>query len=210
MKIIVFGGTGSIGRLVVEQALERGHEVTVFTRNTASVVEEQKRLTVVEGSVFEIGDVAPAIEGHDAVVVTLGNGSKGAVRSKGTATIVAAMRQVGVRRLIVQSTLGVGDSWENLDFVWKRVMFGFLLRRAYVDHVEQERVTRDSGLDWTIARPAAFVDGPRTGRYLLGFGPRDAKTSLKIARADVADFVVSQLTDNAWLGQTPALAYEAR
>ncbi|PRY69353.1 putative NADH-flavin reductase [Glaciihabitans tibetensis] len=207
MKVIVFGGTGSVGRLVVEQALERGHEVTVFTRNAESVTREQARLTVVEGNVFEIGEVASAIEGHNAVIVTLGNGSKGDVRSKGTASIVAAMHQVGVRRLIVQSTLGVGDSWDNLDFMWKRVMFGFLLRRAYSDHVEQERVTRASGLEWTIARPAAFVDGPRTGQYRLGFGPDDAKTSLKIARADVADFVVSQLTDDAWLGQTPALAY---
>ncbi|MGM7671830.1 NAD(P)-dependent oxidoreductase [Microbacterium sp. A93] len=207
MKVIVFGGTGSIGTLVVGQALEQGHRVTVFTRSATSVDKMQTRLTVVEGNVFEISDVASAIEGHDAVIVTLGDGAKGEVRSRGTATIVAAMQQLGVRRLIVQSTLGVGDSWENLNFMWKRVMFGFLLRKAYADHVEQERVTRDSGLDWTIARPAAFVDGPRTGQYLLGFGPREAESSLKIARADVADFVVSQLTDHAWLGKTPALAY---
>lgn len=207
MKVIVFGGTGSIGRLVVGRALELGHEVTVFTRSAASVTQKQPRLTIVEGDVFKIGDVTPTIEGHDAVIVTLGNGSKGNVRSRGTATIVTAMQQTGVRRLIVQSTLGVGDSWENLNFMWKRVMFGLLLRGAYTDHVEQERVTRASGLDWTIPRPAAFVDGQRTGKYRLGFGPHDAKTSLKIARADVADFVVSQLTDDAWLGQTPALAY---
>jgi putative NADH-flavin reductase len=118
MKVIVFGGTGSVGRLVVEQALERGHEVTVFTRNAESVTREQARLAVVEGNVFEIGEVASAIEGHNAVIVTLGNGSKGDVRSKGTASIVTAMRQVGVRRLIVQSTLGVRDSWDNLDFMW--------------------------------------------------------------------------------------------
>ncbi|MEK8227223.1 NAD(P)H-binding protein [Oerskovia sp. M15] len=110
MKVIVFGGTGSVGSLVVGQALEQGHRVTVFTRRAPSVATMQTRLTVVEGSVFEIDDVASSIEGHDAVIVTLGNGAKGGVRSRGTATIVAAMQQVGVRRLIVQSTLGVGTA----------------------------------------------------------------------------------------------------
>lgn len=111
-----------------------------------------------------------------------------------------------VGRLIVQSTLGVGDSRGNLTFFWKYLMFGALLRKAYADHVEQERLTRASGLDWTIVRPAAFTDGPRTGDYLRGFGP-DERSSVKISRADVAEFVVQQLTDSTWLHRTPAQAY---
>lgn len=208
MKIIVFGGTGSIGRLVVEQAIKQGHDVTVFTRDRAAVEQDHPRLHVAEGDVFDARDVAPVIPGHDAVVVTLGAGRKGGVRARGTAAVIEAMQQTGVRRLIVQSTLGVGDSRENLDFVWKRLMFGLLLRGAYADHVEQEQQTRASGLDWTIVRPGAFTDGPRTGNYRRGFGPRE-KTSLKVARADVAEFVVEQLTDETWLRQAPALAYDS-
>jgi len=205
MKVIVFGGTGSTGRLVVEQAIEQGHDVTVVTRDPAAVEQDSPRLTVEEGDVFDARALTSVVAGHDAVIVTLGAGRKGGVRAKGTAAIIEAMHETGVRRLIVQSTLGVGDSRENLDFVWKRLMFGLLLRAAYADHVEQEQQTRTSGLDWTIVRPGAFTDGPRTGSYRRGFGPHE-KTDLKISRADVAEFVVEQLTDDTWLRQTPALA----
>jgi putative NADH-flavin reductase len=116
------------------------------------------------------------------------------------------MQDTGVRRLIVQSTIGVGDSRANLNFFWKRVMFGLLIRRAYADHIEQEAVVRASGLDWTIVRPGAFTDGPRSGSYRRGFGPAE-RTSLKVSRADIAEFVVQQLSDDTWLRQAPALAY---
>ena len=206
MKVIVFGGTGTIGRLVVEQAAEQGHEVTLLTRNRALVGPPDPRVHVVEGDVFDARAIAPVIAGHDAVVVTLGGGRKGGVRARGTAAIIEAMRATGVRRLVVLSLIGVGDSREQLNFFWKRLMFGLLLRGAYADHVEQERLTRASGLDWTIVRPGSFTDGPRTGSYRRGFGPQE-KTTLKVSRADVAEFVVEQLTDDTWLRQAPSLAY---
>lgn len=206
MKVIVFGGTGTIGRLVVEQAAEQGHEVTLLTRNRALVGTPDPRVHVVEGDVFDARAIAPVIAGHDAVVVTLGGGRKGGVRARGTAAIIEAMRATEVRRLVVLSLIGVGDSREQLNFFWKRLMFGLLLRGAYADHVEQERLTRASGLDWTIVRPGSFTDGPRTGSYRRGFGPQE-KTTLKVSRADVAEFVVEQLTDDTWLRQAPSLAY---
>jgi putative NADH-flavin reductase len=206
MKVIVFGGTGSIGRLVVEQAIEQGAEVTLFTRDRASVRQPDPRVHVVEGNVFDAQALAPVVAGHDAVVITLGGGRNGGVRARGTAAIIEAMRATEARRLVVQSTIGVGDSRAQLNFFWKRLMFGLLLRGAYADHVEQERQTRASGLDWTIVRPGSFTDGPRTGTYRRGFGPQE-KTTLKVSRADVAEFVVEQLTDDTWLRQAPSLAY---
>ena len=206
MKVIVFGGTGTIGRLVVEQAVEQDHEVTLLTRNPSLVGPPDPRVHVVEGDVFDARAIAPVIAGHDAVVVTLGGGRKGGVRARGTAAIIEAMRATGVRRLVVQSLIGVGDSREQLNFFWKRLMFGLLLRGAYADHVEQERLTRASGLEWTIVRPGSFTDGPRTGSYRRGFGPQE-KTSLKVSRADVAEFVVEQLTDDTWLRKAPSQAY---
>ena len=206
MKIVVFGGTGSIGRLVVQQAMEEGHDVTVFTRSRAAIGLDSPRLRAEQGDVTDVPAVARAVAGHDAVVVTLGGGRKGGVRAPGTAAIIEAMRQTGVRRLIVQSTIGVGDSRANLDLFWKYLMFGAVLRGAYADHVEQERVTRESGLDWTIVRPGAFTDGPRTGQYRRGIDAGE-RTALKISRPDVAEFVVEQLTDQTWWRKTPAIAY---
>jgi putative NADH-flavin reductase len=206
MRIAVFGATGSVGRHVIEQALAQGHEVTAFTREGTKIGQRDPRLRVEEGDVTDTSAVSRAVAGQDAVVVVLGDGRRGRIRYAGTKAVVEAMKQTGVRRLICQSTLGVGDSRANLNFLWKNVMFGLLLRAAYADHVRQEAVVRESGLDWTIVRPSAFTDGPRTGSYRHGFGP-ETKSALKISRADVADFLLRQLTDDTYQHRAAAVSY---
>lgn len=206
MKIAVFGATGTVGRLVVEQALREGHEVTAFTRSAASVTQRHDRLRVVEGDVLDANSVRRAVQGQDAVLISLGNGRKGVVRAGGTAAIIDAMNRTGVKRLICQTTLGVGDSRGNLNFLWKYVMFGLLLRPAYADHVRQEEYVLASDLDWTIVRPSAFTDGPATGSYRREFAAGERGLSLKIARADIADFMIEQLTDTTYLRQAPGIS----
>lgn len=204
MRITVFGATGTVGTHVVEQAVRRGHEVTAVTRDAQRV--RTAGVRVVESGLGDRAALRAAVAGQDAVVVVLGAGRKGGVRAAGTAAVIEAMRAEGVTRLVVQSTLGVGDSRGNLNFVWKRLMFGLLLRPAYADHVAQEEQVRASGLDWTVVRPAAFTDGPLTGEYRAGFGP-EVRSSLKVSRADVAHFVLDQLADDTYRHDTPALAY---
>lgn len=207
MRVLIFGSTGSIGRELVKQALEQGYAVTAFARNPAKVDLEHADLTVAQGDVMDPAAVERAVQGHDAVLCSLGAGLKGEVRSEGTRNIIRAMEKAGVRRLICQSTLGVGDSRSNLTAYWKYIMFGLLLRRAYADHVSQETYVRQSRLDWTIVRPAAFTNGKRTGQYRHGFSGTDKSTALKISRADVADFMLKQLVKDTYLHQTPGLSY---
>ncbi len=207
MKLIIFGSTGSIGQQLVNQALMQGHRVTAFARNTSKVDIEHKNLQLKQGDVMDPASLQSAIQGHDAVLVSIGAGRKGTVRSEGTRNIINAMKEVGVSRLICQSTLGVGDSRGNLDALWKYLMFGLLLRPAYADHVQQENHVRQSKLDWTIVRPGAFIDGDRTGQYRHGFPGNDKTTKLKISRSDVADFMLKQLFDNTYLYKTPGLSY---
>ena len=209
MKLLIFGATGSIGRQVVEQALEQGHTVTAFARTPATLNIQHPKLKLFQGDVMNLPSVEQAMQGQEAVVCVLGSGKTltGTIRSEGTRQIIQAMEQAGIRRLICQSTLGAGDSWGNLNFYWKYVMFGFLLRQVFADHEQQERYVRQSHLDWTIVRPGAFVEGCRTGQYRHGFPSNDKTSQLKITRADVADFILKQLTTDAYLGKTPSLSY---
>jgi len=158
---------------------------------------------------MDLATVERAVRGQDAVVCVLGSGQKltGTVRSRGTEHIIQAMQRTRVRRLICQTTLGAGDSWSSLDFYWKYVMFGFILRNVFADHERQEAIVRASDLDWTIVRPGAFVEGDRTGQYRHGFPSSDRTSKLKISRADVADFLLKQLESTAYLHQTPSLSY---
>lgn len=207
MKLIVFGSTGTVGRKLVEQALEEGHTVTAFARDSAKLDIEHVSLRFAQGDALDPAAVEEAVEGHDAVLCTLGAGRKGTVRAEGTRNIIRAMEKAGVRRLVCQTTLGVGDSRGNLNFFWKHLMFGLLLRPAYEDHVRQEEYVKQSGLDWVIVRPSAFTDGERTGEYRHGFPPNDRSIDPTISRADVADFMLRQLTDDTYLHATPGLSY---
>lgn len=209
MKLLIFGATGSIGRQLVQQALEQGHIVTAFVRDRAKLDVQHQNLEVVQGDVLNFEEVERAVQGQDAVLCTLGSGQKrtGTVRSEGTRQIIGAMEKLGVRRFICQTTLGVGESQGNLNFFWKYIMFGVLLRPVFADHVKQENYVKQSHLDWTIVRPSAFIDGSRTGQYRHGFPGTDKTTKLKISRADVADFMLQQLTNDAYLHQTPGVSY---
>ena len=209
MKLLIFGATGSVGHYVVEQALEQGHTVTAFTRNPDKLDIQHAQLKIFQGDVMNRPAVEQALQGQDAVVCALGAGQSltGTVRSEGTRNIIQAMDQMGVRRLICQTTMGTGDSWGNLNFYWKYIMFGLILRNVFADHERQEGYVRQSHLDWTIVRPSAFVDGDRTGQYRHGFSGTDKTTTLKISRADVADFIVKQLDNHSYLHQAPSLSY---
>jgi len=137
-KIIIFGATGTVGRQLVEQALSMGYQVTAFTRTSTKMDLQHLNLTVVEGDVLDKDLVNDAVAGHDAVLCALGAGRHGYVREAATQNIVAAMQANKVERLICQTTLGAGDSYTNLNFFWKHIMFGTILRPVLIDHNKQE------------------------------------------------------------------------
>lgn len=208
MKLIIFGATGSVGKPLVLQALGLHHQVTAFVRSEKGLAEfEHSNLRIVEGDVFDLNAVKKAIEGHDAVFCVLGAGRNGEVRSRATRNIIQAMKALNVNRFICQSTLGAGDSHANLNFFWKHIMFGWFLKPAFLDHEEQEALVRKSDLDWTLVRPAAFTDGPVTGKFRHGFTPADKSIKLKISRADVAMFLLMQLQTKEYVRKTPGLSY---
>ncbi len=207
MKVLIFGATGTVGRELVTQAFEMGHTVTAFARDPSKLEINHPSLEIIEGDVMDPALVDRTVVGHDAVLVALGAGIKGQVRSTGTRNIIQAMQRNNVRRLVCLSTLGVGDSRVHLNLYWKYIMFGMLLRAAFADHVAQEEYVIQSGLDWTIVRPAAYTDGERTGNYRHGFPATAKGLKLKISRADVADFVLAQLTDNSYVHKTPGVSY---
>jgi len=158
--------------------------------------------------VLDAVTVKSAVAGHEGILVNIGAGpSRTTLREEGTRNIVEAMQSTGVKRLICQSSLGVGDSRTNLPFFTKYVIVGIFLRHAFADHELQEAVVRQSSLDWTIVRPPHLKDGPRTEVYRHGFSTTDKQIKNWISRADVADFMLKQLVDDTYLHQAPGVSY---
>jgi putative NADH-flavin reductase len=206
MKLLIFGATGSIGLLLVQQALEKGHTVTAFTRNPEKLSGiTHGRLNIFKGDILDAASVVAAVKGQECVLCVIGDGNKGNVRAEGTRNIISAMKNAGVARLICETTLGMGESKGNLNFLWK-VIFGVFLRKAFKDHALQEQHLFGSSLDFTIVRPSAFTDGERTGRYAVGFDGKKKGLKLKIARADVADFMLKQVADGTYVGKAVSIS----
>ncbi len=208
MRIVIFGSTGNIGKPLVLEALALGYIVTAFTRNKKNLKEiKHRNLNVVQGDILDKEAVKKAVKNQDAVICVIGSGRKGTVRSQGTSNIIEGMQSQGVKRLICQSTLGAGDSRDNLNFFWKHIMFGWYLRGAYKDHELQEKYVMESDLNWTLVRPGAFTGGRATGNFRHGFAPDDRTVTLKISKADVAMFLLMQLNTDQYLKKTPGLSY---
>jgi putative NADH-flavin reductase len=204
MKLAVFGATGGTGRQIVRQALNAGHSVTALVRDPARAGIEHANLTLVQGNVLNPADVTPVVAGADAVIVSLGNTADNPemVVSRGTGVVIQAMQEQGVRRIIVVSSIGVGESKDQVPFVFKMLM-GTVLKKAMEDKEAQEILVKATDLEWTIVRPGGLTDGPATGNYRAGTDP--AIKAGQVARADVAAFVLRQLEDSQYLRKAPAI-----
>jgi len=200
-KILVLGATGGTGQQVVAQALQLGHEVTVLVRDRQRLTLTDDRLRVLDGRVTDdsraLGD---AVRDQAAVISTLGVGrsfKSGGLISRSMPRIVRAMEDHGVRRIIVTSAFGVGDTRRDVP-VGPRIFMRLLLQDIYRDKEQGEATLRASGLDWTLVYPAGLRDGPATGRYRAG-----ERLSLsgfpRITRADVAGFLLTQIDDRTYV-----------
>ena len=127
--------------------------------------------------------------------------------SQGTGNIVRAMEKAGVRRLICESSLGVADSKGRLGILYNLVLVPLLLRGMFADKAAQEQLIQASTLDWVIIRPSSLTNGPRKGVYRAGLDIGHWFRPTRISRADAADFMLKQLTDDTWLRKTPGVAY---
>jgi len=209
MKLLILGATGPTGVDLSEQALEAGHHVTAFARRPHAVQIRHANLNVHKGDILDYSSLEDAARGQDAVLSALGvrQLGKNTILSDGTRNIIQAMKSLGIKRLIVESSLGVGDSRGQLGPVYNWFVMPVLLRNIFADKEVQEALIRESGLDWVIVRPAILTNGPRTGKYRAGFGPDNHSIKAKISRADTAEFMLKQLTDDTYLYKTPGLSY---
>ena len=205
MKILVIGASKGTGAEAVRAAVTRGHQVTAFARSPQNLAFHDDLVSLKQGDFHQAASVDAAVAGHDAVIITASAASMKGFRenphyfSQGTAYVIEAMKKHAVKRLIVLSALGTGDSRAVAGFFVNKLLVGWLLKAPYEDHERQEQQVMASSLAWVIARPGRLTDGPARQRYVT-------ETALKpvpkaISRADVADFLVRAASEDTWLGK---------
>ncbi len=208
MNIAVIGASAGIGLQVTSLALEKGHEVTALSRRRVPLPDHAK-LRRVQGSATDPHDVRAAVEGADAILVTLGVKSPFATTlfSDSARLLLQVLRETGsFPTLIVLTGFGAGDSWDYNSFPMK-LMFTLLLKKVYADKSEQERVVAGSYPRWEIVRPGRLTNGTMTGHYRVLDSLVEGMKVGAISRADVAHFMVAQAENPTYLGKYPALTY---
>jgi len=210
MRVLIIGSTGGTGRQLVKQALERGYEVTALARNPSNTPDQHRNLTVVRGDVMDAARMDEVVAGHDAVLSALGHKRwfyPNRILSEGTDNVLRGMEKHGIRRFVCETALGVGDSWWRMGVYYTLFVMPFILPFYFWDKHRQESLIRASSLDWVIVRPGALTNGSRRGVYRHGFDIGNPISTVRISRADVADFMLNQLSDDTWLRSTPGLAW---
>ena len=210
MRITVFGASGGTGTQVVEQALAAGHEVIAPVRDPSRLTVAHDSLTVLEADVRRPESIAPAVVGADAVISSIGSGSRTeVVHSEGTGNIIAAMQAAQTRRLLVVSAAPVADDDPNDTVVLRKVMKPLMwriLRNSYLDMGLMEQQVRRSGLEWTIVRPPRLTNGSHTGRYRTELD-HTLRRGYSISRADLADLLLRSIEDPAAVKSVVAVGY---
>ncbi|MBJ7336475.1 NAD(P)H-binding protein [Mycolicibacterium sp.] len=211
MKVTVFGATGKIGRLVVAELVAAGHDVTAYVRNPHEVQSHDPHLTIVTGELSDAVRVRESVRGATAVISALGptlkRSATGTPVTDGTKTIVNAMEAENVGRYLGLATPSVPDVRDRPTLKAKvlPLVAGLLFPNALAEIVGMTRTVTTSQLNWTIARITSPNDGQPKGTVRVGFLGRD-RVGSAMSRADIASFLVAQLTDDRFARAAPAIS----
>ena len=206
MNLLILGATGPTGRHLLDQALNAGHEVTALVRNAGWLTISHPGLAAVIGDATDAAILENALRGKQAVLSALGAGNslKSDIASRAVAALIPALKAQSARRLIFLSAFGVGESFTQASLLQK-VVYKTLTRLIFADKVKADTMMRGSGLDWTLVYPTWLTNGPRTGKYRVG-EQLVMQGMAKISRADVADFMLAQLSTDQWIRRTAVIS----
>ena len=209
-RVLIVGATGGTGRQLVAQALERGYTVTALVRDPSRLQISHPRLTIVPGDVLDPGSLDGAMRGQEAVVSALGHKRFFAptrILSEGIRNMLRAMKAHGVPRLVCETSLGIGDSAGRMGLYYTLFTIPVILPFYFWDKTRQERLIEKSGLEWVIVRPGLLTNGEKRGRYRHGRNVGSFLWTVRISRADVADFMLSQLASDTYLRAAPGVCW---
>lgn len=211
LNILIIGANGGTGKQAVEIALEAGHRVTAVLRNPANLSLMHPNLEIVKADVMRPETFEKYLKNKDAVISALG--AREATKpttlySQGNRNLLNAMKKAGIRRafFISASALEISPVIPFYVRLVAKYIVQKLLRHMYDDLRIMEKLVKESDADWTIMRPPRLTNKPLTGHYRIAINSF-LKNCLTISRADLAHFMVNNITNEATYKTTIEIAY---
>jgi putative NADH-flavin reductase len=205
-NILLLGATGKTGREVLHYALSKEYHITALVRDPGKTDIASGLLTLVKGTPVKIDDLR-ALDGYEAVISTLGhtNLDPSTLMTDSISNMTLVMNEKGIRRIVVQTGAGAGDSFSRMPMSIQQVIRDSDLKTVYGDHNSQENVLMHTGLDWTVVRPVTLNDGEE-GTALI---KQDRiSESCSISRKTVAKFLVDCLEKVELFGKALVISEE--
>ena len=202
MKLVIFGASGQTGRLLVEEALVKGHQVVAYVRRVDSVTMKNPNLKLIVAGLDDEVKLREAVTGADACFSTLGGNSltqSSLWFTEAIDRIAGIMEQEGVSRFIYLSSIGAGESRYFMGPLMRFMICNLILKVPLAEHSANEERLLKSNLKWTLVRPGSLTNGAKTAKFKHGSDFIKLKGNVKISRADVAAFMIGQASDTRYL-----------
>ncbi|MET4141445.1 NAD(P)-binding oxidoreductase [Pedobacter sp. UYP1] len=214
-KVLILGATGRTGKHAIPLALEKGYQVIALVRNPAKIAIKHDGLTIVKGLPANIDDIRKAMKGCDAVLSLLSPLTRGEAISfrkinaprileKSITNVLQVMNESGVKRLLILSSVGVGNSWKYTPWYVKLLIRLTNFKVIFADHNAQEDLIQASGTNWTIARPAGLNENETIGTLAVTYNhtPKPFQLSRKL----LAKFFIDNLYSEDFVRKMPMLS----
>jgi uncharacterized protein YbjT (DUF2867 family) len=209
-RILVIGGSQGIGQAVCRAAVTRGHTVRAMSRSGRVPSNVGGACEAFKGDARNATDVAQALVGIDVVVQALGVPPTldfvlrpVTLFSEATRILLPAMAKAGVEKLVAVTGFGAGDSHDAINIL-QRLPFKLIFKNAYADKSIQEALIVASDLNWLIVRPGVLADWAPSGSYTVLTRPDEWRNGI-VARADVADFIVTRIETDDYNREKPVI-----
>ena len=205
-RIALFGASGQTGQQFLDAALAKGYTVKALVRNPENITQKSTKLTVIKGDVLNSDDVMQTLKDTDIVVSLFGHvkNSPEWLQTDGTNNIISSMKVCKVDKIISLSGGGLPfpskDEPKFADKIIKTIM-KIVVPKILNDAVKHHEALAASGLKWIIVRGPRLNNAPKSGSYRVGWVGVNAST--KISRGDLADFIITQVEDDQFIGQMP-------
>lgn len=194
MNITVLGANGRTGVEVVKQALLAGHKVYGVVREVGGL-DDHPNLTVIVGDATDPALIAKASKNSDVIISTLGaTSNKSTLMTDAVKAVIAASKKTGHKRFILMSSFAVESN--RLKGAMKLVTG--LMKGMIDDKTTSEKVVKASNLDWTIMYATRLTNQPKGSGVRVLPAAEKIGLSHKIARADVAAWVLQEAGKNAY------------
>lgn len=205
MKIALFGASGATGRLLTERCLAAGHSVTALVRTPANY-SYAGQVEIVQGDAFDLQAIRRTLAGAEAVLSALGARSlkREDVLERAVPLIVAGMVEQGIERIMALGSAGALDSALDKQPAYRRwivqhIVYNTFLKWPVASQIAQYKTLAASSLDWTMVMPPMLMNvaGKGLARCRID-GDALPRGGSRIAREDVANFMMQQLESSEW------------